>query len=207
MQGARGRWRTVSGNGQRLHLFVHPNGPRTVDVESRADAVSDQLGTCLTERLGRFVAIARSVLGNEQDVEDVVQDVAARAIAARASFRGDADICTWVQRILINRCNDVIASRVRRRNAIADDAIDALWDDPRYTVDPKGVEEAIADREELADALAGLTPAQRSVVVLHDAQGWKLREIADVLDAPLPTVKSHLRRGRQALVTLLGGGK
>jgi len=168
-------------------------------------AVTDELTNCLTERLGRFVAIARSMLGNEQDVEDVVQDVAARAIAGRTSFRGDADVCTWVHRILVNRCNDVIASRVRRRNAVAEDALDALWDDPRYTVDATDVEVAIADREELADALARLTPAQRSVVMLHDAQGWKLREIADVLDAPLPTVKSHLRRGRRALVTLLGG--
>ena len=166
---------------------------------------SDELTACLTERLGRFVAIARSMLGNEQDVEDVVQDAAARAIAGHSSFRGDADVCTWVHRILVNRCNDVIASRVRRRKAVAEDALDELWEDPRYTVDAAGVEAAIADREELADTLASLTPAQRSVVVLHDAQGWKLQEIADVLDAPLPTVKSHLRRGRRALVTLLGG--
>jgi RNA polymerase sigma-70 factor, ECF subfamily len=185
--------------------FLVPPLSKDVSMESGARGGTDELATCLTERLGRFVAIARSMLGNEQDVEDVVQDVATRAITARGSFRGDADICTWVHRILVNRCNDVIASRVRRRNAIAEDAFDELWDDPRYTVDPTGVEAAVADREELADALARLTPAQRSVVTLHDAQGWKLREIADVLDAPLPTVKSHLRRGRRALVTLLGG--
>lgn len=165
----------------------------------------DQLEACLTERLGGFVAIARSMLGNEQDVEDVVQDVAARAIRARGSFRGDADVCTWVHRILVNRCNDVITARVRRRRMIRDEALDELWADPRYTVDADRAESAIADREELADALASLVPAQRSVVVLHDAQGWKLREIAELLDVPLPTAKSHLRRGRQALVTLLGG--
>jgi RNA polymerase sigma-70 factor (ECF subfamily) len=52
-------------------------------------------------------------------------------------------------------------------------------------------------------ALASLTPDQRTAVVLHDLQGLKAREIAADVGIPLATVKSHLRRGRQALVTVL----
>ncbi|MHB8507863.1 MAG: sigma factor-like helix-turn-helix DNA-binding protein [Candidatus Dormibacteria bacterium] len=40
---------------------------------------------------------------------------------------------------------------------------------------------------------------------MHDSQGWRLEEISALMEIPLPTVKSHLRRGRQALVTALGG--
>jgi RNA polymerase sigma-70 factor, ECF subfamily len=62
---------------------------------------------------------------------------------------------------------------------------------------------ALEDGERLRSALASLTPDQRVAVVLHDVQGWKAREIAEDAGLPLATVKSHLRRGRQALVTLL----
>lgn len=195
---------SVKQDGRSAHPLLRRDGPRLMTADSDVAAGDLSLDACLTGRLPRFMAIARSMLGNEQDVEDVVQDVAVRAIAARRSFRGDSDVCTWVHRILVNRCNDLIASRVRRRQAVTDEAFDELWADPGYTVDPTVVEALVADREELTDALARLSPAQRSVVVLHDAHGWKLRDIAELIDAPLPTVKSHLRRGRRAMVTLLG---
>jgi RNA polymerase sigma-70 factor (ECF subfamily) len=62
---------------------------------------------------------------------------------------------------------------------------------------------ALEDRTRLQSALALLSAEQRAAVVLHDLQGWKAREIAEETGLELATVKSHLRRGRQALVTLL----
>ncbi len=61
----------------------------------------------------------------------------------------------------------------------------------------------LEDSEKLRQALASLNPEQRAAVVLHDLNGFKAREIADGAGVALPTVKSHLRRGRQALVSLL----
>lgn len=85
----------------------------------------------------------------------------------------------------------------------SDAQIDDLWQDDRYTVDARQVEDAVADGDRLRAGIAQLSAPQRAVLLLHYAQGWKLSEIADLTDSPLPTVKSHLRRGRQALVSLL----
>ncbi|HUY56044.1 MAG TPA: zf-HC2 domain-containing protein [Candidatus Nanopelagicaceae bacterium] len=53
----------------------------------------------------------------------------------------------------------------------------------------------------LPRALDGLTPEQNRAAVLHDIEGWKERDLAEPAGLPLATAKSHLRRGRQALVT------
>ncbi|MHB8687733.1 MAG: RNA polymerase sigma factor, partial [Candidatus Dormibacteraceae bacterium] len=77
------------------------------------------------------------------------------------------------------------------------------WRNEAYTVDADKVLETMEQREMLSRALARLSLAHRTALLMHDVQGWKLTEIAEMLDLPLPTVKSHLRRARQAMVTLL----
>jgi len=63
---------------------------------------------------------------------------------------------------------------------------------------------AADDRDRLRRALDRLPPAQRLVLLLHDAAGWPTGEIAEIEGLALPTVKSHLRRARMKMVTLLG---
>lgn len=62
-------------------------------------------------------------------------------------------------------------------------------------------------REELEDALARLPFIYRSVVMLHDVEGWTVAEIADLLELGLPAAKQRLRRGRMMLVTALAEGQ
>jgi RNA polymerase sigma-70 factor, ECF subfamily len=58
-------------------------------------------------------------------------------------------------------------------------------------------------REQLRGALMGLPEMQRQIVLLHDLEGWKHREIADRLDLPCGTVRSHLHFARKALRSAL----
>ena len=81
--------------------------------------------------------------------------------------------------------------------------METLWRDASYTVDPEAVAMAIENEKQLKRALGLLTADQRMAVVMHDLHGWKARELAEDTGLALATVKSHLRRGRQALVTLL----
>jgi len=173
-------------------------------VTEAAPAVREDLTRCLEERLPAFYHVALAILGKPAEAEDAVQDSALRAIRFVDTFRSEADMCTWVHRILINRCNDHLAARRREGEHLTDESVEDLWKDPAYTVDPARVLDGFEDRQRLLAALGRLRPAQRVVVVMHVSQGWKLQEIADMLEAPLPTIKSHLRRGRQALVTALG---
>ena len=170
-----------------------------------SSAVRADLAQCLENRLPAFYHTALGILGRPAEAEDAVQDSALRALRSLPKFRSEADICTWVHRILINRCNDHLATTRRDLEHLSDEAVDNLWQDSSYSVDPARVVAELADRERIFVALGRLRPAQRTVVVMHDSQGWKMSEVAEILELPLPTVKSHLRRGRQALVTALGG--
>lgn len=143
------------------------------------------------------------MLGDAAEAEDVVQESALRALRGREGFRSEADVCSWFQRICINTCRESARKRTSDRQRLEAAHREAMWRDPSYSIDPEAVAVALESGERLRGALASLTPDQRLAVVMHDLQGWKAREIADNSGLPLPTVKSHLRRGRQALVTLL----
>ena len=173
-------------------------------MESSLELRSD-LTRCLEQRLPAFYHVALGILGRPAEAEDAVQDSALSAVRFLHSFRSDADMCTWVHRILINRCNDRLAARRRDDEHLSDQQVEELWQDPGYSVDPSKVIDRMADRDEILLAMGRLSPAQRMVVVMHDSEGWKLNQVAAAMDLPLPTVKSHLRRGRQALVTSLAG--
>ena len=147
--------------------------------------------------------MAASMLGGAAEAEDVIQEAALRAIRARNGFRSEADVCSWFQRICVNSCREVLRKRSTELGRLEAARREALWRDPGYSVDPQAVAMALEDRTRLQSALALLSAEQRAAVVLHDLQGWKAREIAEETGLELATVKSHLRRGRQALVTLL----
>lgn len=143
------------------------------------------------------------MLGDLAEAEDVVQESALRALRGREGFRSEADVCSWFQRICINTCRETARKRSSDQQRLEAARREELWRNPGYSIDPEAVAVALESGERLRSALASLTPDQRLAVVMHDLQGWKAREIADNSGLPLPTVKSHLRRGRQALVTLL----
>jgi RNA polymerase sigma-70 factor (ECF subfamily) len=165
----------------------------------------EDLTACIESRRARLTQMATSMLQDAAEAEDVVQEAALRALRGRDRFRSEADVCTWFQRICINSCREAARKRSSEQNRFDAARREELWRDPAYSVDPEAVAIAVESGDRLKKALASLTPDQRLAVVLHDLQGWTAREIADDSDLPVPTVKSHLRRGRQALVSLLAG--
>lgn len=81
------------------------------------------------------------------------------------------------------------------------------WRDEAYTVDAATVVERAETREELEDALVRLPVIYRTAVVLHDAEGMTVAEIADVQGLGLPAAKQRLRRGRMMMVDALAQGR
>ena len=163
----------------------------------------EELTACIESRRVPVTRMAATMLGSATDAEDVVQEAAVRALRGRHGFRSEADVCTWFQRICINAAHEVARRQASAAAKVEAARREALWRDPSYTVDVESVALAMQDREQLKAALSELTPDQRTAVVLHDIEGLKAREIAADVGVPLATVKSHLRRGRQALVTIL----
>ena len=143
-----------------------------------------------------LLGYARTIGPDAHQAEDLVQDTLLRALQRAGSFHGDAWLATWLHRILHNLAVD----RFRRdREDATEDVereVEQRWRDDSYTVDAATVLERAETRQELEDALVRLPVIYRTVVVLHDAEGMTVAQIADVQNVGLPAAKQRLRRGR-----------
>ncbi len=162
-----------------------------------------RVGAAIVEELDGLYRFALLLTGDGHAAEDVVQETAARALAAADGFRGEAAARTWLHRIAHN----LVIDTARRSGRVVPTAdVEALWEDDDYTVDTAEVVGRAADRAELEDALLRLPETQRTAVVLHDVEGWTVSQIATATEVSLPAAKQRLRRGRMALVTALAAG-
>jgi RNA polymerase sigma-70 factor (ECF subfamily) len=144
----------------------------------------------------RLWAVALRTLGDRDEAADAVQDAFVSAFRSAASFRGDAKVSTWLHRIVVNACIDL----VRRRQARPTVPL------PADDLAPAGPDELSA-RERATDvsrALASLPVEQAAALVLVDALGYSVDEAARILEAPTGTVKSRCARGRARLAVVLG---
>lgn len=149
---------------------------------------------------------ARTLVRDPGQAEDLVQDTVVRALEKAATFRGDSSLRTWLHRILHNVAVD--RARDRREDALdvseeTPGHIELLWRDDRYTVDAAAVVESAEVRERMQDALLRIPLIYRSTVVLHDAEGLTMPEVAEIAQVGLPAAKQRLRRGRMMLVSEL----
>ncbi|MEK9501553.1 RNA polymerase sigma factor [Gaopeijia maritima] len=153
--------------------------------------------------VGRYMksayAVAYSVTGRHEDAEDAVQESFLVALQRLDECRNPERFAGWLLTIVRNRSRNL----VRRESLRSADPI------PPGTSNrgpgPDRVTEQVELREQLQEALETLPPVQREIVLLHDLEGWKHREIADRLDLPSGTVRSHLHFARKALRSVLGG--
>lgn len=144
--------------------------------------------------------LARSMLRNRAEADDVVADALVRIHRGAPGFRGERGLKTWTLRIVANLCRD----RLRRRK-FDGGSIDDLSPIAHagLRVEPvEGWDDAL-DREVVADvlerAIAKLPSDQREVIVLRFRTGLSLAEVADTLGIPEGTVKSRLGRALAAL--------
>ena len=151
----------------------------------------------------RIYHIARRMLGNDADAEDVTQDVLLQVIRKLDTFRGDSQIGTWLHRVTVNAA---LAHRQKRANRqkretseAADDVLElAPVGGPvrRWNTGPDDSVLAAEQTEVIEKAIAGLPGVFRDVYVLADVEGLPSAEIADMLGLSVPAVKSRLHRAR-----------
>lgn len=157
----------------------------------------------LDEHIDTLYRYAIGVTHDPDLAADTVQDTIVRALERSNQYRGDAPLGHWLIRIAHN----LIIDRVRRAQfELLVDNVEDRWRDDTYTVDAEAIVQRAATRAELLDALARLPYIYRSAVVLHDIEGLRVAEIADIHDISLPAAKQRLRRGRMAMVSALAAG-
>ncbi|RVC51353.1 RNA polymerase sigma factor [Mesorhizobium sp. M4B.F.Ca.ET.088.02.2.1] len=144
----------------------------------------------------RLYRIARGVVRNDAEAEDIVQEAYVRAFASRAAFRGDASLSTWLSRIVINEA----LGRLRKRKRTV-----AMPENPDAQIIPFPLnasddpERTMAQRQILAlveRATDSLPDVYRSVFIARVIEGFSMDETADLLGVKPETVKTRLHRAR-----------
>jgi RNA polymerase sigma-70 factor (ECF subfamily) len=169
-----------------------------LQVDRKPDG--NDFAAALAAELPRLVHLATRLVRDADQAEDCAQETIVGAWRRRDQLRDPDSLGAWLRRSLVNRVID----RSRAHHDELDiDAVEADWQDDRYSVAPELVLERAELRDELEDALARLPVIYRVTVVLHDVLGWTAMEIARAMSTGLPATKQRLRRGRMLLVSAL----
>ena len=166
------------------------------DPSEAADVALAAAGDSLAfERLYRRHAprthsLVRRMVGSEGDADEVTQDVFVRAWEKLGSFRGEAAFGTWLHRLAVNVALNWRKSAARSRHR---------FDDAASTEVLPGRQERGAERMDLEGAIGRLPPGARQVFVLHDVEGFRHEEIAELMGVTEGTSKAQLHRARMLL--------
>lgn len=149
--------------------------------------------TLVRRHLARATSIARRLLGNADDAEDLVQDAFMRALDRIGSFDARRTFAPWFYRLLIN--TGLNARKARALRAVEPERNDV----PSRGATPLEMTERKEVRERFVAALAALPPRQRLVVSMFEVDGLTTAEIAEALGISPETVRWHHHQARQSL--------
>ncbi|RBW67801.1 RNA polymerase sigma factor SigW [Bacillus taeanensis] len=159
---------------------------------------------------GRVYQLTYRMLGNTHEAEDIAQEAFLRAYMNIDRFDTTKKFSTWLYRIATNLAID------RMRKKKPDYYLDAeirgtegLTLYSQTAADEKGPDETVAAselKEELQQEIDNLPAKYRSAIILKYIQELSLKEISEILDLPVATVKTRIHRGREALRKRLRNG-
>ncbi|MDQ3984996.1 MAG: sigma-70 family RNA polymerase sigma factor [Actinomycetota bacterium] len=141
----------------------------------------------------KIFVLALRMTGNRSDALDATQDTFVAAFRKAKTFRGQASFGTWLYRIGINTCRDLI----RRRNRLPEPS--EIIDNPAST----RIEDPVVARVDLARALDRLTEDYREALIMYELAGFSYEEIARAQKVAVGTVKSRISRARDRLASEL----
>ena len=160
-------------------------------------AIDRVVGAFVAEHYDRLVRLAWLICRDGPDAADAVQRGLEQAWRQRATLRDEASLRPWIDRVVVREAIRLGRRPWLRRVLSIDSHVD--W------IEPTG--RGASDSHEWADlraAFARLPADQRAVIALHLHAGYTLAETAAIVEAPLETVRTRLRRAKQRLRQELG---
>lgn len=179
------------------------------DMSARPTGDAAQFEDLLRPHLERLYRLAFRLTGEVADAEDLLQDVLIKLYERRDELTSIAELGPWISRVLYNRFVDNQRYYARRRLTVVDaGGADAAAENPweRFPTPEPGPQAAAArelDITRLSEALRALSLDHRTVLLMHDSEGYKLEEIHRITGVPMGTLKSRLHRARARVRELL----
>lgn len=159
---------------------------------------------------GRMLAVARRMLGSEEDAQDAVQEAFLSALKAIGQFEQQSRLGTWLHRIVVNAALMKLRSRRRKPEALIDDLLPKFLDDGHQAqpaVDWQDTADVALMKSEsralVRQCIQQLPEIYRTVLILRDIEELDTEESAQMLGVTVAVVKTRLHRARLALRTLL----
>ncbi|HHY97945.1 MAG TPA: RNA polymerase sigma factor [Firmicutes bacterium] len=189
------------------------NQPDKTDPRAQYDTLFVSL---VEEYRAKVWFLAYQMLQNKDDADDACQEVFCRVFRQLSKFRGESKPYTWIYRITVNYCADVM----RRRNYIQTISLD---EDPGHSQDGEsmtkrevisGIASRMGDPEEgaenreiskaIRDAIGKLPFHHKQCLILKEIYGLSYREISQIAEVPVGTVMSRLYHAKRRLKEMLG---
>jgi len=176
--------------------------------EALADAQA-RFHALVLPHLDRLLGFARRRTDDASDAEDAVQDACIKAWLAFGDLRDEALVRPWLYRILRSVLSDTFEKSGRRRQLVPISRLEDTHEELVAT-DTDFVFSEVAlrlDGETLRAGLASIPEDFATAVELHDIDGFKYAEIAEIVGAPIGTVMSRISRGRRLLAGAIANNR
>lgn len=148
----------------------------------------DAFAELMQQQMQMMYKIAKSILYSDEDVADAIQDTILACWTKLNSLRDDEYFKTWMTRILVNKCNDLL----RRQMPYC----------PIEQVSEISEPDADFNNLEWNETLKCLDEKYRLIIMLYYIEGFKTSQISRILDIPESTVRTRLARGREKLSSI-----
>jgi RNA polymerase sigma-70 factor (ECF subfamily) len=151
----------------------------------------------------RVFAVAGGILRQREDVEDIAQQVFVKAFFSLKRFDQRAAFSTWLYKITVNECWDLLRKKKVRplvyESDLSEEQARQFGAAERQTPVPD-VSEKLEARQEVENLLEGIEERDRMMLILKEVEGFAVEEIADILELNANTVKVRLFRARRRIV-------
>lgn len=171
------------------------------ELVERLKASDEQaFGTLFAEFRERIYRTAFRILKEEESAKDALQETLVNVHRGAPNFRGEARLSTWINRITINVCLEMIRKNKKHSARLDEDISDhaATFEDVRLET-PFQYTSRKETSSRLHSALNRLTDKHSIVVRMHDIEGYTIKEISEILGVAEGTIKSRLFYGREEL--------
>ena len=177
-----------------LPVMSRPSDAEADLVRRARHGDADAFEAIYRGNVGRVYAVALRMVADPALAEELTQEAFVRAWRKLGSFRGGSAFGTWLHRLAVNVTLDALRARRRLRER---------FDDEPPARPPAAAPEDPGSGVDLQRGIAMLPPRARLVFVLHDVEGYKHREIAQLLELSVGASKAHLHRARRRLREVL----